>query len=74
VGDYFAGPSHVLPTGGSARYASPLGVADFTKRTSFIEYDADALARQGDDIVALAEVEGLVGHARSVSMRTGRGR
>ena len=73
VGDYFAGPSHVLPTGGSARYASPLGVADFTKRTSFIEYDADALARQGDDIVALAEVEGLVGHGRSVSIRTGRG-
>jgi histidinol dehydrogenase len=46
-------------------------VADFTKRTSFIEYDADALARQGDDIVALAEVEGLVGHARSVSIRAG---
>jgi histidinol dehydrogenase len=74
VGDYFAGPSHVLPTGGSARYASPLGVADFSKRTSFIEYDADALARQGDDIVALAEVEGLAGHARSVSVRMGRGR
>jgi len=74
VGDYFAGPSHVLPTGGSARYASPLGVADFTKRTSFIEYDAEALALQGDDIVALAEVEGLVGHGRSVSIRTGSGR
>jgi len=71
VGDYFAGPSHVLPTGGSARYASPLGVADFVKRTSFIEYDAAALARQGDDIVALAEVEGLAGHGRSVSIRTG---
>ena len=73
VGDYFAGPSHVLPTGGSARYASPLGVADFSKRTSLIEYDADALARQGADIVALAEVEGLVGHGRSVSIRTGHG-
>jgi histidinol dehydrogenase len=73
VGDYFAGPSHVLPTGGSARYASPLGVADFTKRTSFIEYDADALARQGADIVALAEVEGLAGHGRSISIRTGHG-
>jgi histidinol dehydrogenase len=72
VGDYFAGPSHVLPTGGSARYASPLGVADFIKRTSFIEYDAAALAQQGDDIVALAEVEGLAGHGRSVSIRTGR--
>ena len=46
-------------------------MTDFTKRTSFIEYDADALARQGDDIVALAEVEGLAAHARSVSIRTG---
>ena len=50
VGDYIAGPSHVLPTGGSARFASPLGVADFVKRTSIIEYDADALAAQADDI------------------------
>jgi histidinol dehydrogenase len=47
-------------------------VADFTKRTSFIEYDAAALVQQADDIVALAEVEGLVGHGRSVSIRTGR--
>jgi histidinol dehydrogenase len=70
VGDYFAGPSHVLPTGGSARYASPLGVADFTKRTSFIEYDADAIARQAKEIAALAEVEGLAGHGRSVTIRT----
>jgi histidinol dehydrogenase len=70
VGDYFAGPSHVLPTGGSARYASPLGVADFIKRTSFIEYDAAAIARQVDEIAALAEVEGLSGHARSVTIRT----
>jgi len=73
VGDYFAGPSHVLPTGGSARYASPLGVADFTKRTSFIEYDAAAVARQADEIVILSEVEGLAGHGRSVAIRTGRG-
>jgi histidinol dehydrogenase len=72
VGDYFAGPSHVLPTGGSARYASPLGVADFTKRTSFIEYGADALAQQVDEIVLLAEVEGLTGHGRSVAMRARR--
>ncbi len=70
IGDYFAGPSHVLPTGGSARFASPLGVADFLKRTSFIEYTAAAVARQADDIVALAEVEGLSGHGRSVSART----
>ena len=73
VGDYFAGPSHVLPTGGSARFASPLGVADFVKRTSIIEYDAAALQAQGDDIERLAEVEGLSGHARAVAART-RGR
>jgi histidinol dehydrogenase len=70
VGDYFAGPSHVLPTGGSARFASPLGVADFVKRTSIIEYDATALRAQGDDIERLAEVEGLSGHARAVAART----
>jgi histidinol dehydrogenase len=70
VGDYFAGPSHVLPTSGSARYASPLGVADFVKRTSFIEYEASALSDQAEDIAALAEVEGLLGHGRSVSIRT----
>jgi histidinol dehydrogenase len=69
IGDYYAGPSHVLPTGGSARFASPLGVGDFLKRTSFIEYDAAAVARQADDIVALAEVEGLSGHGRSVASR-----
>ena len=69
VGDYFAGPSHVLPTGGSARYASPLGVADFVKRTSLIEYGAEALARQANKIVALAEVEGLAAHGRAVSIR-----
>jgi histidinol dehydrogenase len=70
VGDYFAGPSHVLPTGGSARFASPLGVADFVKRTSIIEYDPAALRDQGDDIERLAEVEGLSGHARAVAART----
>jgi histidinol dehydrogenase len=70
VGDYFAGPSHVLPTGGSARFASPLGVADFVKRTSIIEYDAAALRAQGDDNERLAEVEGLSGHARAVAART----
>jgi histidinol dehydrogenase len=69
LGDYFAGPSHVLPTGGSARFSSPLGVGDFLKRTSFIEYDGAALARQADAIVRIAEVEGLSGHARSVLQR-----
>jgi histidinol dehydrogenase len=69
VGDYIAGPSHVLPTSGSARFASPLGVADFVKRTSVIEYDAAALRAQASDIQRLAEVEGLDGHARAVRLR-----
>ena len=69
VGDYIAGPSHVLPTSGSARFASPLGVADFVKRTSIIEYDAAALEAQADDIERIAAVEGLDGHARAVRVR-----
>ena len=70
LGDYFAGPSHVLPTGGSARFASPLGVGDFLKRTSFIDYDLAALRRQAGTIATLADVEGLAGHGRSVLLRT----
>jgi len=69
LGDYFAGPSHVLPTSGSARFSSPLGVGDFLKRTSFIEYDAEAVRRQAEAVACLAEVEGLSGHARSVLLR-----
>jgi histidinol dehydrogenase len=69
VGDYIAGPSHVLPTGGSARFASPLGVSDFVKRTSIIEYDAEALAAQADDIERLTDVEDLQGHGRAVTIR-----
>jgi histidinol dehydrogenase len=69
LGDYFAGPSHVLPTGGSARFSSPLGVGDFLKRTSFIEYDLPALRRQAEAIARIAELEGLSGHARSVLQR-----
>ena len=69
AGDYMAGPNHVLPTGGAARYASPLGVYDFVKRTTVLEYDAAGLAAQADDIVRLAAVEGLDGHGRSVAIR-----
>ena len=69
VGDYLAGPSHVLPTGGTARYASPLGVYDFVKRTSVIRYTAERLAADADAIVALAEAEGLYGHAEAVRVR-----
>ena len=69
VGDYIAGPSHVLPTCGTARYASPLGVYDFVKRTSIMRYAAQRLARDADAIIALAEAEGLFGHAEAVRMR-----
>jgi histidinol dehydrogenase len=69
VGDYIAGPSHVLPTGGTARYASPLGVYDFVKRTSVIRYTRARLAADADAIVALAEAEGLFGHAEAVRIR-----
>jgi histidinol dehydrogenase len=71
AGDYVAGPSHVLPTGGAARYAAPLGVYDFVSRTSLIEYTPEALAAQADDITAFARVEGLEAHARAVEVRTG---
>ena len=69
VGDYLAGPSHVLPTGGTARYASPLGVYDFVKRTSVIRYTRARLAEDAQAIIALAEAEGLWGHAEAVRIR-----
>jgi histidinol dehydrogenase len=69
VGDYIAGPSHVLPTAGTARYASPLGVYDFIKRTSLIRYSAERLAADADDIIALAEAEGLIAHADAIRTR-----
>ncbi|MBC2188592.1 histidinol dehydrogenase [Listeria booriae] len=69
LGDYFAGPNHVLPTSGTARFFSPLGVADFCKRTSFISYTKEALAKEKDAIVLLAEKEGLTAHARAIQIR-----
>ena len=69
AGDYLAGPNHVLPTGGSARFSSPLGVHDFVKRTSILRYEAAALRAQADDIVRLADVEGLHAHGRAVTAR-----
>ena len=71
TGDYLAGANHVLPTGGAARYASPLGVYDFRKRTSLIEYDAAAARADAADIEVLASVEGLDAHGRSAAMRRG---
>ncbi|MDF3052300.1 MAG: histidinol dehydrogenase [Geminicoccaceae bacterium] len=69
VGDYIAGPSHVLPTSGTARYASPLGVYDFVKRTSVIRYSPARLLADADAIIVLAEAEGLMGHAEAVRVR-----
>ena len=69
VGDYFAGPNHVLPTGGTARYASALGVHDFVRRQSVIAYSAERLARDGAKIVRFAQAEGLDAHALAVQLR-----
>jgi histidinol dehydrogenase len=69
VGDYIAGPNHVLPTGRRARFASGLSVLDFMKRTSFISMDAGALGKIGPAAIALAQAEGLPAHARSVELR-----
>ncbi|MGI8758170.1 MAG: histidinol dehydrogenase [Acidimicrobiales bacterium] len=71
VGDYLAGPSHVLPTFGSARFASALRVDDFVKHVHVVSLDADALARAAPHVVALAEAEGLAAHAESVRLRAG---
>ena len=70
IGDYVAGPNHVLPTGRRARFASGLGVTDFMKRTSFLQLDESALAELGPATIALAKAEGLPAHARSVALRT----
>jgi histidinol dehydrogenase len=72
VGDYVAGPSHVLPTGGAARFGAPLGVYDFVSRSSIIEYTREALAEQGAAIAEFARAEGLEAHARAVEIRTQR--
>ena len=72
VGDYMAGPNHVLPTARSARFSSSLGVLDFLKRTSIIGCDRDALAAIGPATITLAEAEGLGAHALSVSIRLNR--
>jgi histidinol dehydrogenase len=69
VGDYIAGPNHVLPTGGTARFFSPLGVADFQKSSSVISFTPEALAALGPTVAAVADAEGLVAHARSITIR-----
>lgn len=69
VGDYVAGPNHILPTGGTARFFSPLGVQDFMKRTQFVSYTRSALKKEADAITTLARVEGLEAHARAIESR-----
>ena len=71
LGDYYAGPNHTLPTGGSAKFSSPLSVDDFLKKTQYIMYSAAALEKAAADVEYFAESEGLDGHARSVKIRAG---
>lgn len=71
LGDYFAGPNHVLPTSGTARFFSPLSVDSFVKKSSFIYYTEDALKADSEDIVRFAETEGLTAHANSIKVRFG---
>ena len=74
AGDYFAGPSHVLPTGGAARFGAPLGVYDFVSRSSIIRYERAALSEHSEKIKTFARVEGLEAHARAVEVRIRQGR
>jgi histidinol dehydrogenase len=74
LGDYYAGPNHVLPTGGTARFSSPLSVEAFVKKSSFLYYTKEALGRADADIVALARAEGLTAHANSIEVRRPAGK
>lgn len=69
VGDYFAGPNHILPTNGTARFSSPLNVDDFVKKSSVIYYSKEALLKNGDSIMTLARAEGFEAHARAIQIR-----
>jgi histidinol dehydrogenase len=69
LGDYLAGPNHILPTGGTARFSSPLGVYDFVKRISVLSFDAKALARYGNPAAEFAAMEGLDAHGKSILVR-----
>lgn len=69
VGDYFAGPNHIIPTNGTARFSSPVNVDDFLKKSSLIYYSKEALMKNGESIMTLARHEGLEGHARAIGIR-----
>ncbi|MCD8090549.1 MAG: histidinol dehydrogenase [Clostridiales bacterium] len=73
LGDYMAGPNHVLPTGGTARFFSPLSIDDYIKKSSLISFSKEALFDLGEDIMSFAESEGLTGHANSIKVRLDRG-
>ena len=70
LGDYLAGPNHTLPTSGTARFSSPLGVDDFIKKTQYTYYTKEALGRVADEITVFARAEGLEAHARAALIRT----
>ena len=72
LGDYYAGPNHVLPTGGTAKFYSVLNVETFMKKTSIIAYTAQALAAVSEDIIEMAEAEGLKAHANAIRVRIGK--
>ena len=72
LGDYFAGPNHVLPTSGTARFFSPLSVDDFVKKSSIICCTRDELERVADQVILLARSEGLDAHANAVAIRFGK--
>ncbi|WHX25239.1 histidinol dehydrogenase [Virgibacillus halodenitrificans] len=72
LGDYFAGPNHTLPTNGTAKFSSPLGVYDFVKRSSIINYSSSALDKATNSIIKLANTEGLTAHANSIEIRKGK--
>ena len=69
VGDYIAGPNHVLPTNGTAKYSSGLSVLDFYKRTTVVNFNKSSLNELGKHVITLAEAEGLEAHARSILIR-----
>ena len=73
IGDYLAGPNHILPTGGTARFSYPLGVYDFLKRTSVLEFSPEAFGRYGPSVTDFARMEGLTGHGLSASVRISGG-
>ena len=69
LGDYYAGPNHVLPTGGTARFYSPLSVDSFVKKSGFVYYNRPALEKAAEDVIRIAEAEGLTAHANSIKVR-----